>query len=273
LKRNVNSGRIKLPFWKKKVLDNHTAGKETSEPDTSVTFMEPVQGQQVTANDPGPEDICHNTILRLDRIFSHLDEKQYIQQFGFQKGSKEYLSSITKKLYAQTPQIIRETDSLISIMLNAAHLYRVLGKHDIAILRTILENEKDTLEPMLASFFEASEKNDQCLEGEYPLTFPVKELYSYSTFFLNTLGGQAYLFRRDPVTRILAKYYSLLILHKANEQGINTSGIDIRPGLKSLIDELLVISVLQKRDTYLNTMLVLQAKYDQQYGLENAPVN
>lgn len=263
----------KVTILEKKELENNTAEKETSGPDVPISFMEPIQGQQVTENGPRPEDICPNTTLRLDRLFSHLDEKQYIQQFGFQKGSKDYLSSITKKLYAQTPQIIRETDSLISIMLNAAHLYRVLGKHDINILKTILENEKDTLEPMLASFFEAAENNDQCLEGKYPLTFPVKELYSYSTFFLNTLGGQAYLFRRDPVTRILAKYYCLLILDKANEQGINTSGIDIRPGLKSLIDELLVISVLQKRDTYLNTMLVLQAKYDQQYGLESAPIN
>jgi hypothetical protein len=263
----------KVTVLEKKALETNTSGKETYEPDAPVAFIEPLQGKQVTGNEPRPEDICHNTILRLDRLFSHLDEKQYIQQFGFQKGSKEYLTSITKKLYTQPPQIIRETDSLISIMLNAAHLYRVLGKHDINILKTILENEKDTFEPMLASFFEAAEKNDQCLEGKYPLTLPLKELYSYSTFFLNTMGGQAYLFRRDPVTRILVNYYSLLILHKANEQGINTSGIDIRPGLKSLIDELLVISVLQKRDTYLNAMLVLQAKYDQQYGLENASVN
>ncbi len=263
----------KVAVLEKKVLDNHTLGKETFEPDVPVLSMEPIKGPQVTDKEPRPDDICHNTILRLDRLFSYLDEKQYIQELSIPKGSKDYLSSIAKKLYAQPPQIMRETDSLISIMQNAVHLYRVLGKHDIHNLKIILENEQDTLEPMLASLFEAAEKNDQCLEGKYPLTLPVQELYAYSSFFLNTLGGQAYLFRRDPVTRILVKYYSLLILHTANEQGLNTSGIDIRPGLKSLIDELLVISALQKRDTYLNTMLALQAKYDQQYGLESAPFN
>ena len=34
-----------------------------------------------------------------------------------------------------------------------------------------------------------------------------------------------------------------------------------------------IASVLQKRDSYINTMLALQAKYDQQYGLESAPFN
>ena len=120
---------------------------------------------------------------------------------------------------------------------------------------------------MLASFFRGIDENKQCLAGKYPVTLPLEELYAYSTFFLNTMGGQAYLFRRDPVTRILIKYYAILILHKANEQGINKAGVDIRSGLKNLIDELLVFQVLQKRDEYLNTLLVLQSKYDQQYGM------
>lgn len=236
----------------------------------SFEAIEPAtQIQKITDS----EEICHNTTQSLDRIFSYLDNQEYIQQFGFKNGSKAYLSSIAERLYVNKPKIVRETDSLLSIMQNTTHIYRVLGKHDIVILKTILANEKETLEPMLATFFKAADENEQCLVGKYPLTLPLKELYAYSTFFINTMGGQAYLFRRDPTTRILIKYYAILILHKANEQGINTSGVDIRQGLKNLIDELLVFQVLQKRDEYLNTMLVLQAKYDQQYGLGNSPID
>ena len=52
---------------------------------------------------------------------------------------------------------------------------------------------------------------------------------------------------------------------------MNSSGIDIRAGIKNIIDELLIISALEDRENYLNTMLVLQAEYDEQYGLIGEP--
>ena len=257
----------KVDNLEKIVAQSQSSGAKLTDDSQPVTKILPgAENIFGKANGTG-EDACQSTIAQLDLFFSSLDEKPYIQEFDFQKGSKDYLSTIAKKLYDKTPETIRETDSLISVIQNTAHLYRVLGKHDLNILKTILENEKDRIEELFTLFFDAAEKNDECLAGKYPLTLPSEKLFAYSSFFLDTLGGQAYLFRRDPTTRTLVKYYCLLVLHRANELDINTSGIDIRHGLQSLIDELLAISVLQRRDAYLNTMLTLQAQYDQKYGL------
>jgi hypothetical protein len=261
--------------WQKKVerLEEKLAGNTLSE--TTAT-SQPEFSSQSTSEAPkeyqpgdsavGPEDICTNTIKRLNHFFHYLDKQEYIKQFGFKNGSKIFFSTILKKLYSHEPQVVREKDSLLTIMQNSAHLFRVLGKRDLNILKTIMEAEADTLEPVFATFYEGIKESDQCLEGKYPVTLPINQLYTYSAFVLNTLGGQAYLFRREPVIRILVKYYALRIVHDANELNLNTAGIDIRPGIKSMIDELLVISALKDREHYLNTMLVLQAQYDEQYG-------
>ncbi len=62
-------------------------------------------------------------------------------------------------------------------------------------------------------------------------------IYDYAAFFLNTIAGQAYLFRRGSKIRLLILYYSVLVLDRADRQDLNHFGIDVKPHPLSLISE------------------------------------
>ena len=89
-------------------------------------------------------------------------------------------------------------------------------------------------------------------------------------FFLNTLGGQSYLFRRESRVRMLGKYYSILVLDRANDASLNRHGIDIRPSVDSLLEEMKTTTSLAGRDTYLVRLILLRDKYLARYGAKNA---
>ena len=86
-------------------------------------------------------------------------------------------------------------------------------------------------------------------------------LYEYAGFFLHSLGGRSYLLRRDPTVRIMATYYSVLILDRANEEGLNRHGIDIRPHIDSVAEEIRNARGLVFRKDYLDTLEELKEKY------------
>jgi hypothetical protein len=91
-------------------------------------------------------------------------------------------------------------------------------------------------------------------------------LYLYAGFFLNTLGGQSYLLRRDPHIRVLLRYYSVLVLDRANNEGVNIYGIDIRYHLNSVIEEMDAAGNLADSQAYISNLLQLQEKYQAEYG-------
>jgi len=99
---------------------------------------------------------------------------------------------------------------------------------------------------------------------------PFDDLYEYSHFFLNTLGGTAYLFRLESRMRILLFYYSTMIIHEANVREINKYGIDIRPYIKVLEDELNNYSMFYYSDKYLNEIELVKKKYPLPYPVESS---
>jgi hypothetical protein len=129
-----------------------------------------------------------------------------------------------------------------------------------------MTNEREHYEPVMADFFNLFLYRENCLHVNYLLQLPLEDMYNYSVFFLDTLGGQAYLYRREPALRTLVKYYSVLVLDQANMKNANPLGIDIRYHLNSLIDELNSISGLQDKEKYLDNLLKLQEKYEKLYG-------
>lgn len=94
---------------------------------------------------------------------------------------------------------------------------------------------------------------------------PLGSLYEYGGFFINTLGGQAYLFRRDSRLRLLVKYYAILIIDRADSNDMNRHGIDIRVAIEALIDEMAASQVLADQDEYLTKLAALQTKYQSRY--------
>ena len=86
-------------------------------------------------------------------------------------------------------------------------------------------------------------------------------MYRYAGFFLNTLGGHSYLYRQDSRIRLLTVYYSVLIVHEANLQGLNEVGLDLRFFLPLIFDEIQSRNDLLYAEEYLQILTNLQLQY------------
>lgn len=235
----------------------------TTLPFPAVTPAPPASPPAITAD----HDPCKEATDRLLAFFAHLDQQEYVAKYALKESSEKHIVRISTKLYANPPVVNRETDDLFTILTNSAHFYRILGKNNLLLIKDILSHESDNLETVMADFYNWAEKEQTCDNApSFALQLPLNSLYEYAGFFLNTLGGQSYLFRRESRTRMLIKYYAVLIIDQANEKGLNRHGIDIRLPLRSTIDEMQVSQNLEKRDAYLEKLLLMQAKYQEKYG-------
>ena len=209
-----------------------------------------------------PTDLSCTELADSIRVFfDHLDGQEYMVHRKVTSGTQELFRMVVKKLFNNPPVVVRETDSLFTILTNTAHFYRVIGNDNVLLIKDVLLREKYDLEQTFALFYQWSLIGEQCSDEEKLVALPLQNLYEYSGFFLNTLGGQAYLFRRDSHIRLLVKYYCVLILDRANSQVINRHGIDITPHLESVMREMEVSADLQYREYYLDNLRSLSTKY------------
>ena len=192
-------------------------------------------------------------------FFSYLDEQDYVQAYQFKGGTYQQFLQVLKKLSATPPTITEETASLYNLYRNMAHFFRVMGKKRINLTRDVLQNEDEILESAIQTFYlwATDETADREKSGQPTL----KTLYAYSGFFLNTLAGKSYLLRRNSKIRLLTTYYSVLILDRANDEQLNPAGIDIRPHIEFLLNDLQNQIGLIHQKQYLSELLKLADKY------------
>jgi hypothetical protein len=206
------------------------------------------------ASEPGELD------RKVKEFFAYLDEQDYIKAYGLDKGTLETFRSIVDRLAAQPPEVSAELREPFLLIRNVAHFYRVLGKRDLFMARDVIANEAEIAEPVGAILFEWSLPEGpppEGIEGRPSLS----TLYEYAGFFLSTLGGRSYLLRRDSRIRILATYYSVLIVDRANEEEANRHGIDIRPHIDSVAEEIRNQRGLVFQKEYLDDLAGLREKY------------
>ena len=150
--------------------------------------------------------------------------------------------------------------SLYTMVRNVAHFYRVMGKKPIYLTREILQNESEVIEPVMQTFYRwytTDEGGKSALGGR-----PSPEImYEYAGFLLNTLGGRSYLLRRSPKVRALTTYYCVLALDRANDEELNSKGIDIRPYMKSSLMEIKNQIGLIYQKEYIAKLSELSQKY------------
>ncbi|HPA84396.1 MAG TPA: hypothetical protein PLJ30_06295 [Deltaproteobacteria bacterium] len=182
----------------------------------------------------------------LAQVCRELESKDYIKVYKIEGGLHARLDAMIEKLAYRPPVVSGETKDLYSLLSNAAHFYRVLGREDILLLKDILSHERDRIEPLMSLLFQYLIKGS----SEHKLNVNIGQLYEYAGFFLNTLGGQSYLYRRDSVTRTLTKYYSVLILDMADKEKMNPYGIDIRPHLTLIQEDMRILGGLKNSDIY-----------------------
>lgn len=246
------------------------SGTLTTSTDASGNSVpSPAQHQQFSSeagddstSSPQVYDPANPFIDEIDGFYTHLDQQEYMKQFGLSMPSKVHFSELLQKLMDNPPTVSRETDDLFTLLKNTAHFFRVLGKDNIIILKGILDREKPYVESILKAFYFLID-HPQRLKEEYQLSMPFTSLYDYAGFFLNTMGGRLYLFRRDSTSRMAVSYYAILIIDKANNEGNSGHGIDLVPSIDFLIEEMETGGKkLTMREEYLDTLYDLKEKYN-----------
>ncbi|MBW2334191.1 MAG: hypothetical protein JRF06_03705 [Deltaproteobacteria bacterium] len=146
------------------------------------------------------------------------------------------------------------------IINNIYHFYRALELKDLTLIKLILKNEADTMEINFALFYKWLMSNDECGQKEgIPPTLDI--LYRYAGFLVNSIGGRAYIFRRETRLRLLLYYYSLLIIHEADKKKMNNFGVDITPFLEPLAEEIENYKFLYFRKEYAGRLINLKDYY------------
>lgn len=203
---------------------------------------------------------CDRVEQEIQEYFRYLNGKAYVRHLGEGLDTYAQFKAMIRKLSATLPTPAGEGVDSEIINDNIFLFFRILDKNDFRLIRDVLKNEGGTLEPTLGLFYRWLTLGDRCPdpEGVRPSQ---SVLYHYAGFFLNTIGGRSYLFRRPLGLRLLCSYYSLLVLQEADRQGRNSFGIDVLPFIAPLAKEIALYPDFHFRQTYLKTLEDMETEY------------
>ncbi len=221
----------------------------------------PDKGQAAQKKSLEPEKWgCKDVARRMRSFFSALDQQAYVQEYKLGVPAQQHLLDLTERLLRIPPVVAEEHSDIYLVLKNRAHLFRTIGLMNISLTKDILQHEQEQCEETAALFYRWTELGN-CTAEQIPAAPALEQLYEYAVFFLNTLGGQSYLSRRDPRLRLLLTFYAVRIVDRANSAGSNRYGLDIRPFLDRLIEEVQSTSLLTDQQRHLDALLALQEKY------------
>lgn len=203
---------------------------------------------------------CRQLAGNLHRFFTYLNQQEYLRPFDLKEPAQAYFTALAAKLLANPPIVSGESDDLYTMLKNMAHFFRIIGRDNILLIKTILDRERDKIEDVGAELYQWTAIGT-CDNDQFKLNAPLPQLYEYAGFFLNTMGGRSYLFRRDSRSRLLVDYYAILIIDRANSKQLNKYGIDIRPFIPRLIQDIKSSNQLIYKEKYLDHLYDLQEKY------------
>ena len=206
------------------------------------------------------EDYCRKIEKGVEDFFTYLNKERYVRNLKADMDSYERFKRVMTILSSEPPVPAGENMDTLIMTRNIYHFYRLLENEDLRLIREILRNEADSLELNLDLFYKWLMVGDQCPDPEK--TRPSLEvLYQYAGFFLNTIGGRAYLYRRPLNVRLLISYYSLLIVHEADKKGKNSYGIDVFPEITPLAREISLYPDFHFQNEYILQLTQLQNYY------------
>jgi hypothetical protein len=208
----------------------------------------------------GDDSNCNDLSLQVRTFLNYMEQQDYMGSYKGSGGSQKLIGDVTKLLAQTTPMLSGEMDDLIRLIQNVTHLYRNLGKERVDILKNLLKSESDIIETVMAIFYAYMTSGDRCPDKIIQLLSP-ENRYRYAGYFLNTLAGRSYLLRRDSKIRVLISYYAVLTIDMANDEMLNTYGIDIRPFIDHSFYEIGNQKGLNYRGPYLEKLAGLRVKY------------
>jgi hypothetical protein len=203
---------------------------------------------------------CELLADKLSSFFNHVDAEEYMKPFALPLTAQTYFIDLAYRLLDNPPVVSRESDDLYTILKNMAHFFRVIGGNNILLMKAILDRERDKIEDVASELYQWTTIGT-CTSDRFDFTAPLEKIYEYAGFFLNTMGGRSYLFRRDSRSRLLVNYYSILIVATANERGLNRHGINISLLIPQLIQEIESTTQLIYKENYLDQLYSLMEKY------------
>lgn len=208
----------------------------------------------------GDDTGCNDLALQVRTFLKYMEQQEYMGPYKGNGGSQKLIAEVTKRLTQSTPMLSGEMEDLIRLIMNVTHLYRHLGKERVNILKNLLKDESDIIETVLAIFYAYMTSGDRCPDKIIQL--PSLDIrYRYAGYFLNTLAGRSYLLRRDSKIRVLVSYYAVLSIDMANDEMLNSYGIDIRPFIDHSFYEIGNQKGLIYRRPYLERLTALRLKY------------
>ena len=216
-----------------------------------------VFGDNATAQESEPS--MGSAHARVMKFFAYIDQKGYLSSRGIGGVSYEHFKSIIDRLLQSSPVISGESQDMLTLFKNISYLYGVLGKNDTLLVRDIINGELEIIEPTMKLFYRWMDPA-YGIQNTGRITIPFEKQYDYAAYFLQTIGGKAYLFRRDSKTRLLVSYYCIIIIDRANQETLNKYGVDIRAQVASLITEMQNSKVLADKQEYLAALNIIRKK-------------
>jgi len=215
--------------------------------------------EAITKQDEREEE-CKRIQEEIQAFFLDLNKRDYLQEIDEKPDMYRWFQRVVKRLSAHAPMPAGEGLDTMLLTSNVFHFFRNLEEKDMRLFREIISKETPSLETKLDLFFRWVS-----LRGcpDTPRIRPSQDtLYAYAGFFINTIGGRAYLFRRPSNLRLLVTYYCLLILHEADRQGRNSYGIDVAPHVKALRREMALHTSLTHYRKYADRLEELYKYYE-----------
>jgi len=167
---------------------------------------------------------------------------------------------ILATLERKPPTISAEAYRPSLIIENSYYFFRLLKREKMDIVREVLQYEADLSEPLMGILYHWLMSGRSCDMPPSSVS-NLDIMYRYAGFFLNTLGGHSYLYRRDSRISLLTIYYSILVVHEANARGFNEAGLDLRFFLPLIFGEIQSRNDLLYAEDYLQTLTDLQLQY------------
>jgi hypothetical protein len=209
---------------------------------------------------PDEKTHCERMDQDIREYFRYLNGKGYVRHLGEGLDTHTQFKIMIRKLSAKLPIPAGEGIDSSIINENIFLLFRVLDKNDFRLIRDILKNEGDSLEPTLDTLFRWATSGARCPDPEGVRPSEAM-LYHYAGFFLNTIGGRSYLYRRSMGLRLLGTYYSLQIVQEADKQGRNSYGIDVLPFIAPLAREIALYPDFRFKQAYLKNLAEMEKEY------------
>ncbi|MBW1681056.1 MAG: hypothetical protein JRF59_07720 [Deltaproteobacteria bacterium] len=227
------AGQGTLPPKAAQALSPQSPPTPTPEPGRSPR----VEARIPWATDSEETDPCVRINNALREFFQYLEQADYIARLDLPRKPLAYFIRTLHRLEAHPPVPAGEGLSPAILSANVFHLYRALDRETLRLGAEILRQEEDNLEVILRMFFDWQTLGSRCPPRAFP-RLSQETAYRYAGFFLNTVGGRAYLFRRAVPVRLLVSYYALCLIHEADKTGRNALGIDVRPFILPLMEEI-----------------------------------